>query len=131
MVCDLAGAEALRREPENLAMTIGEHRPKHGGATGRLESPSVVVPTSPMAIGRKLIHRLLTMYSEARRRVPTSRRQPSLKDKPASWILGEVEPICERGDDWADIIDMLTMHPEERRRVARILGEVEAASSSN
>ena len=30
------------------------------------------------------------------------------------------------GDDWADIIDMLTMHPEERRRVARLLGEIEA-----
>ena len=24
-----------------------------------------------------------------------------------------------RGDDWADIIDMLTMHPEERRQVVR------------
>jgi hypothetical protein len=26
------------------------------------------------------------------------------------------------GHDWADIIDMLTMHPEERRRVVRLLG---------
>jgi hypothetical protein len=32
----------------------------------------------------------------------------------------------ERGNDWADIIDMLTMHPEERRRVVRLLGELEA-----
>ena len=32
------------------------------------------------------------------------------------------------GDDWADIIDMLTMHPEARRRVARLLGEIEASS---
>ena len=31
------------------------------------------------------------------------------------------------GDDWADIIDMLTMHPEARRRVARLLGEIEAS----
>jgi hypothetical protein len=30
------------------------------------------------------------------------------------------------GDDWADIIDMLTMHPKERRRVARLLGEMSA-----
>jgi len=30
------------------------------------------------------------------------------------------------GDDWADLIDMLTMHPEERRRVARLLGEIDA-----
>ncbi len=31
-----------------------------------------------------------------------------------------------RGDDWADIIDMLTMHPEARRRVIRVLGEIDA-----
>jgi len=31
------------------------------------------------------------------------------------------------GDDWADIIDMLTMHPDARRRVVRMLGEIEAA----
>jgi hypothetical protein len=30
------------------------------------------------------------------------------------------------GDDWADIIDMLTLHPETRRRVVRLLGEIEA-----
>jgi hypothetical protein len=30
------------------------------------------------------------------------------------------------GDDWADIIDMLTIHPEERRKVARLLGEIDA-----
>jgi hypothetical protein len=33
----------------------------------------------------------------------------------------------ERGNDWADIIDMLTMHPEERRKVVRLLGEIEAS----
>jgi hypothetical protein len=31
--------------------------------------------------------------------------------------------------DWADIIDFLTMHPEARRRVARVLGEIDADSS--
>ena len=30
------------------------------------------------------------------------------------------------GDDWADIIDLLTMHPDARRRVVRLLGELEA-----
>jgi hypothetical protein len=35
------------------------------------------------------------------------------------------------GDDWADIIDMLTLHPEDRRKVVRLLGEIDAASSSN
>jgi hypothetical protein len=31
-----------------------------------------------------------------------------------------------RGDDWADIIDMLTMHPEAQRKVVRLLGELSA-----
>ena len=31
------------------------------------------------------------------------------------------------GDDWADIIDMLTMHPEERRRVVRFLAGIDVA----
>ena len=30
------------------------------------------------------------------------------------------------GDDWADIIDLLTMYPEARRTVVRLLGEVDA-----
>jgi hypothetical protein len=33
------------------------------------------------------------------------------------------------GDDWADIIDMPTMHPEERRRVVRLLGEIGAGAT--
>jgi hypothetical protein len=32
----------------------------------------------------------------------------------------------ENGDDWADIIDMLTMHPEARRKIVRLLGEIAA-----
>ena len=32
-----------------------------------------------------------------------------------------------RVDDWADIIDMLAMHPEARRRVVRLLAELGAA----
>jgi hypothetical protein len=31
-----------------------------------------------------------------------------------------------RGDDWADIIDLLTMCPESRRKVVRMLAEVDA-----
>jgi hypothetical protein len=34
-----------------------------------------------------------------------------------------------RGDDWADIIDMLTMHPEIRRRAARVLAEIDAGNA--
>jgi hypothetical protein len=33
----------------------------------------------------------------------------------------------ENGQRWADIIDFLTMYPEARRRVVRMLGEIDAA----
>jgi hypothetical protein len=32
----------------------------------------------------------------------------------------------ERGNDWADIIDTLTTYPGARRRVIRVLGEIDA-----
>ncbi len=32
----------------------------------------------------------------------------------------------QNGQDWADIIDFLTMYPEARRRVVRLLAEVDA-----
>ena len=32
----------------------------------------------------------------------------------------------ERGDDWPNIIDTLTMDPEARQKVVRLLGEIEA-----
>jgi hypothetical protein len=32
------------------------------------------------------------------------------------------------GQDWADIIDFLTMHPDARRQVARVIGEIDATS---
>jgi hypothetical protein len=34
----------------------------------------------------------------------------------------------QNGQDWADIIYFLTMYPEARRRVALVLGEIEARS---
>jgi hypothetical protein len=30
------------------------------------------------------------------------------------------------GQRWADFIDCLTMHPDARRRVVRLLGEIDA-----
>jgi hypothetical protein len=32
----------------------------------------------------------------------------------------------QNGQAWADIVDFLTMHPDARRRVVRLLGELEA-----
>jgi hypothetical protein len=35
----------------------------------------------------------------------------------------------ENGQDWADLIDFLTMWPDARRHVVRVLGELEAESA--
>ena len=35
----------------------------------------------------------------------------------------------QNGQDWADIIDFLTMYPEARRRVVRLLGETGASGN--
>jgi hypothetical protein len=32
----------------------------------------------------------------------------------------------QNGQDWSDIIDFLTMYPDTRRRIVRLLGEIEA-----
>jgi hypothetical protein len=32
----------------------------------------------------------------------------------------------QNGQDWADIIDFLTMYPEARRRVVQLLAEIDA-----
>jgi hypothetical protein len=33
----------------------------------------------------------------------------------------------QNGQRWADLIDLLTMWPDARRQVVRLLGEIEAA----
>ncbi len=40
-------------------------------------------------------------------------------------LLRYQDPV---GDELADSMDMLTMHPDERRRVVRLLSEIEASS---
>jgi hypothetical protein len=35
----------------------------------------------------------------------------------------------ENGQRWADIIDFLTMYPDARRRVVRVLAEIDAAGA--
>ena len=47
------------------------------------------------------------------------------RDAIASQLLRYRDAHC---DDWADIIDMLTLHPETRRQVTRLLGEIEASA---
>jgi hypothetical protein len=32
----------------------------------------------------------------------------------------------QNGQDWADIIDLLTMYPQARRRVVRVIAEIDS-----
>jgi hypothetical protein len=34
----------------------------------------------------------------------------------------------QNAQDWTDIIDFLTMHPDARRQVARLLAEIDASA---
>jgi hypothetical protein len=70
---------------------------------------------------RKLLETLDPLTRDALRRVLI--RDQDDRDAVSSWLLRYRDG---HGDDWADIIDMLTMHPETRRNVARILGGIEA-----
>jgi hypothetical protein len=45
------------------------------------------------------------------------------RDSVSSWLLRYRDG---HGDDWADIIDFLTMYPKARQNVVRLLGEIRA-----
>jgi hypothetical protein len=47
------------------------------------------------------------------------------RDEVASTLLHYGD---RNGTEWADIIDLLTMYPDARRRVVRILGEIDATT---
>ena len=50
-------------------------------------------------------------------------RDQADRDAVSSWLLRYRDG---HGDDWADIIDMLTMDPDARRKVVRLLAEIDA-----
>jgi hypothetical protein len=65
---------------------------------------------------------LLGVYGRARRRPSELRTSRTRRD------LIAPAPLPRRArHNWADIIDFLTMHPEERRKALRLLGEIKAA----
>jgi hypothetical protein len=66
---------------------------------------STLSPTAREALRRVLIH-----------------DQPD-RDEVASMLLHYGD---RNGLEWADIVDTLTMYPDERRRVVQLLGELEA-----
>ena len=49
-------------------------------------------------------------------------RDQADRDTISSRLMRHHDP---NGQDWADIIDFLTMYPDARRRVARVLAEIE------
>ena len=70
---------------------------------------------------RAILEWLDPLTRDALRRVLI--RDQDDRDAVSPWLLRYRDG---HGDEWVDIIDMLTMHPEERRRVVRLLGEIDA-----
>jgi hypothetical protein len=71
---------------------------------------------------------LLTLDPKARdelRRVPI--RDDADRDAIASQLMRYRD---QNGQDWADIVDQLTMYPEARRSIARLLAEMGASPQS-
>jgi hypothetical protein len=73
--------------------------------------------------------RSLRCETEARHTLASVRVAPSV----AVFLVGRHFAMLmryhdQKRQDWADIIDMLTMHPEARRKIVRLLGETQAES---
>jgi hypothetical protein len=70
---------------------------------------------------------LLTLSPSAREKL---RRALILDQSDRDAIATELLRFGDaNGDGWADIIDSLTMHPDARRKVVRMLAEIDAGSS--
>jgi hypothetical protein len=59
-----------------------------------------------------------------------------LRDRPPSQGGADRDAIAmqlmryrdQNGQDWADIIDLLTMYPDARRQVVRLIAEIDAVN---
>jgi hypothetical protein len=65
---------------------------------------------------------LLTLSPTARDKL----RRDLILDQPDRDAIAT--ELLRFGDGWADVIDTLTMYPEARRKVVRLLAEIDAAS---
>jgi hypothetical protein len=99
---------------------IGVVRKEHVAAA----QEDVIPPTPTLARGRR--HAIAPQDPQSQARA-TLRRVLSHDQADRDAIASELLRYRDgHGDDWADIIDMLTMDPEARRGVVRLLGEREA-----
>ena len=80
-------------------------------------------PTDDNPDLRALLETLDPKARDTLRRVPI--RDQADRDAISSRLIRHRD---RNGQDWADIIDFLTIYPDARRRVARALGEIEARS---
>jgi hypothetical protein len=95
------------------------------GVPHELNRYSIRHAASEHQSGRSVPQRVERYASEIARRTlrQTLIRDRADRDSIASDLMRYRD---ERGDDWAEIIDLLTMNPEARRRVARVLAEMDA-----
>ena len=69
---------------------------------------------------RSLLETLSPLAADDLRRVLI--RDQAGRDAIASRLMRQ----DQTGEDWADVIDFLTMYPDARRQAARLLGELDA-----
>lgn len=72
-----------------------------------------------------LLRKLLRTLSPAARERLSDVLIRDQADRDANLLTADALPRPER-QGWADIIDVLTMYPEARRQVARLLAEIDA-----
>jgi hypothetical protein len=95
-----------------------------------------------LAIGfetcRHRVAALARANSDLRLRTALADLPPSVRDLLRRALIGDQADRCviasallrfrdEAGDEMADIIGMLTINPDERRKVVRMLAEIDAA----
>jgi hypothetical protein len=132
---DVAGAiEAIESVGWKLAHTGYVNASGTGQAGGVFDSARLIVRASTFSdvlkMGDENLRSLLvTLDPKARddlRRVLI--RDQTDRDAISSRLM---RYRYQNGQDWADVIDFLTMHPDARRRVVRVLAEIDAARTSN
>src|SRR6266516_1700448 len=103
---------SLRRRPSSSSHGFGARAPDPAPDVDRRTEVSV----QKDGFARVESHRRITRSMRS--------RDPADRDAITSSLIGYRD---QNGQDWADIVDFLTMWPDARRRVVRVLAEIDAS----
>jgi hypothetical protein len=118
--------DLLRRPILKVRRRMGEtrYRFKRGDASLAEQIANALVSETYRGSDdlRSLLETLSPSARDDLRRGPDPRPSGSRRDRLTLDALPRPD-----GDDWAGVIDFLTMYPDARRNVVRLLGEIEAS----